>query len=437
MVHTEEDAREFRKGFRPDLILTIIRDLRAWRRRRRRRLRIGGILRVERGEIKELRRLLIRSGIPLEEVSPVTPVLLRCLVQSQREMVKFASLFILGIGSLVVLQICWVVFFKVSSIRQGQINNVTLIMLCLIAAIIFKLSTTRVRRFERALRYDPSSRERRALKYFWTGFLLLSIVVITLPQNYVILLNTIWQDWVVVLLQVSLVMMYAWLAYWLTIKVLRWRAPELILVRALADAFEITAEGGPASWRSISRRGRVAQYIDKAADALEGPIARKFVRWAGWSGAAPIQEHFLMAGAALRSKIAWLATPKAETRDFLARALGKELLIAARGDLDQLEYLQLERAELPSAGWLTRLRRTLIWAAFAFGPGIIVLVVSKWQNWVTDPGTISILWQFSVIWLITQIVSVVDPTAYKDKLSSVTSTGTALFGWRRTEKHDT
>jgi len=231
-------------------------------------------------------------------------------------------------------------------------------------------------------------------------------------------------------------MMYAWLTYWLTIRVLRRRAPELVLVRALADAFEITAEGGPASWRSISRRGRVAQYIDKAADALEGPIARKFVRWAGWSGAAPIQERFLMAGAALRSKIAWLATPKAETRDFLARALGKELLIAVTGDLDRLEYAQLERAELPSAGWLTRLRKMVSWAAFGFGPAIF-LVVSKWQNWVTDAATITVLWQLSALCLFVAVVSVADPTQYKDRLSSVTSTGTTLFGWRRTENKTT
>ena len=120
-MQTAKDARKFRKALRPDLILTIIRDLRAWRRRRRRRLHIGGILRVERGEIKELRRLLIRSGIPLEEVSPVMPVLLRCLVQNQREIAKFASLFGLSFSVSIVLQICWVVFFKVSSIRQNHV----------------------------------------------------------------------------------------------------------------------------------------------------------------------------------------------------------------------------------------------------------------------------------------------------------------------------
>jgi len=143
-----------------------------------------------------------------------------------------------------------------------------------------------------------------------------------------------------------------------------------------------------------------------------------------------------MAGAALRSKIAWLATPKAETRDFLARALARELLIAAIGDLDRLEYAQLERADLPFDGWLTRLRRTLSWTAIAFAPVIIVLVVSAWQKWVTDPDTTRILWQFSAVWLFIAVVSVVDPTKYNERLGSVTSAGTALFGWRRTEKQD-
>jgi hypothetical protein len=122
-------------------------------------------------------------------------------------------------------------FFQVSSIRQGHVNSATAIIVLLITAIIFYFSTRRVRRFERALRYDPSSRERRALKYFWVAFLLLSIAVISLSPVYDILLNTIWQDWLVVLLQVSLVMMYAWLTPRLAIRVLRWRAPELVLVR--------------------------------------------------------------------------------------------------------------------------------------------------------------------------------------------------------------
>jgi hypothetical protein len=256
--------------------------------------------------------------------------------------------------------------------------------------------------------------------------------IVRLPVHWMFA-NATWLDWLFVVVEVFVSVMYGWLAIWLVIRVLRWRYPELVLVRALADAFEIAAEGGAASWRSISGRSRAARYINKAGDALEGPIARKFVRYTGRSGAAAIQERFLMAGAALRSKISWLATPKADTRDFLTRALGRELLIVATGDLDRLEYAQLERAEVPYANWLTRVRMRVIWAAFAFGPGIF-LVVSKWQNWVTDPATTWTLVQFSALWLFFAFSSLVDPTAYKDRLGNVTSTGAALFGWRRTEK---
>jgi hypothetical protein len=137
-----------------------------------------------------------------------------------------------------------------------------------------------------------------------------------------------------------------------------------------------------------------------------------------------------MVGAALRSKVAWLATPKAETREFLARALARELLIAATGDLDRLEYAEQESAGLTSAGWLTRLRATVSWAAIGFGPAIFV-VVSKWQNWVTDAATTGILVQFSALCFFVAVLSAADPAGYKDRLGSVTSTGAALFGWRK------
>jgi hypothetical protein len=218
-------------------------------------------------------------------------------------------------------------------------------------------------------------------------------------------------------------------------RIISWRAPELTLVRALADAFEIVAEGSPADWRSISRRSNAAHYIGIAADVLEGPIARKFVASAGPRGATSIQARLLMAGAALRSKIAWLATPRAETREFLARALAKELLIATTGDLDRLEYVELEAADAPCVHWVTRLHATVSWAAFGFGPAIFV-VVNKWAGWVTDPAATGILVQFAALCFFVAVLSATDPTGYKDRLGSVTGTGAALFGWKRPEKKD-
>jgi hypothetical protein len=241
--------------------------------------------------------------------------------------------------------------------------------------------------------------------------------------------NTTWQDWLVVLVQVTVLLLYVCLLWLLAIRFSTWRAPELVLVRALADAFEIVVEGGPASWRSISRRGRAARYINKAGSALEGPIAREFARWAGWSGGAEksgdptIQERFLTASAALRSKISWLATPRPETREFLARTLGRELLIAATGNFDQLEYAEFKRADFPSDSRLTRLRRRLTWVAITFAP-CIILAVSWWQNWLTDQMKV-VLTQVSLLWFVVSI----DPTAYKERIGSVISTGKTLFEW--------
>jgi hypothetical protein len=159
--------------------------------------------------------------------------------------------------------------------------------------------------------------------------------------------------------------------------VIRWRAPELALVRALADAFEMVAGGNPANWRSISWRSKVAHRIDQAADVLEGPIARKFSASAGAAVAAAIDKRFLMAGAALRSKVAWLATPMAETQRFLARALADELLIAVTGDLDRLDHAESEGTGLNTTGLFARLRATTSWGVFAFGPAIFAVVNNR------------------------------------------------------------
>ena len=161
-------------------------------------------------------------------------------------------------------------------------------------------------------------------------------------------------------------------------------------------------------------------------------MARGFAASAGFDGAGAIQERFLMAGAALRRKVAWLATPMAETRELLGRALAGQLLIAAAGDLDRLEYAELRDVSASSSGWLSRFRAAVSWAAFGFGPAIF-LIVSKWSGWITDPTTTGILIQFAGLCFLTAVLSAADPTGYKDRLSSVTGTGTALFGWRKPE----
>jgi hypothetical protein len=197
----------------------------------------------------------------------------------------------------------------------------------------------------------------------------------------------------IVAAQSLLILLYMILVYWLARIILRWRAPELTLVRALADAFEIIVTAHPAHWRSISLRSKAARYLDKAAITLEGPIARKFVAPAGFSDGIGIQNRFKMAGAALRSKVAWLATPMEGTKSFLARALAVELMISVTGDLDRLEYSEIAQAQTATVSWIVRLRSTAGWAILGFGPAIFV-VVGKTLGWFKEaPETTAILIQ--------------------------------------------
>jgi hypothetical protein len=193
---------------------------------------------------------------------------------------------------------------------------------------------------------------------------------------------------------------------------------------SLADAFKTVADGGPAVWRSIAAREKAAAYVSEAANVIEGPIARKFVRSAGDAGAGA---RLLAAGAALRQKVAWLATPQPDTRDFLARALAKELLIAATGDLDRLECAEITRSL--RAGRLTQFVAIVSWAVLTFGP--VFLVIGKLTGWplLEDANTATVI-QFAVLCVFFGIVSG-GSNDYKEKLASVLSMGGTLFGWKR------
>jgi hypothetical protein len=283
------------------------------------------------------------------------------------------------------------------------------------------------------LKYSTGAR-RVFVKYLWIVPLL--ILLITLINGFDELRKAIYRvnifELMIVSAQSLLVILYQVSVYRFARIIIRWRAPELTLVRALADAFEIIAAASPANWRSISLRSKAARYIDKAAMTLQGPITRKFAASAGFSNAVAIQKRFQMAGAALRSKVTWLATPRAETQSVLGRALAHELLIAATGDLDRLEYTEIGPAESTTIGWVARLRATASWVIFGFGPTIFV-IVSRTLGWITDPATTAILVQFAALCFFVAVFSAADPSGYKDRLSSVAGTGAALFGWRKPE----
>jgi hypothetical protein len=224
--------------------------------------------------------------------------------------------------------------------------------------------------------------------------------------------------------EVILLVMYFSLIFKTQKLILRWRAPDLVLVRALADAFTTVAEGGPAVWRSIAGREKAAAYVSEAANVIDGPIARKFVRSAGHLAAGA---RLLSASAALRQKITWLATPQPETREFLARALARELLIAATGDLDRLESAEIT-GSLP-ASRLRRFGAIVSWAVL-FSPAVF-LVIAKSGWWHLDDTTTSIVSQIAAFCVSVAIVSGIGSNDNKEKLDSIISwVGHSLVGKR-------
>src|SRR3954447_17803321 len=100
---------------------------------------------------------------------------------------------------------------------------------------------------------------------------------------------------------------------------LRWRSPQAELVRALIDAYDAIEGGGARGWWSMARRREAAAHLGAAAAILEGPMLRAFV--AIGSGAV-VRPRFEAAASALQAKVAWLATPMADTRSRLVHEIG-------------------------------------------------------------------------------------------------------------------
>lgn len=390
-------------------------------------------MRIARMETRDLIRLLRRSDMPVHTISRATPALARCLAQRQ---VMYHT--ILGLVTFLGLVFLSIPIGATVFFYHGILNDFHLLQ------VLFTLSYPIIAAIGAGvLRFDDDYR--RLIKYS-TGpqnWIFKNSWVIILATYLIYLLSfhdelkhlslVSGYEAMIVAAQCFLILLYMILVYWLARIILRWRAPELALVRALADAFEIIVAARPAHWRSISLRSKAARYLEKAAITLEGPIARKFVAPAGFSDAIGIQNRFKMAGAALRSKVAWLATPMEGTKSFLARALAEELMIAVTGDFDRLEYCEITQAQTATVSWIVRLRSTAGWAIIGFGPAVFV-VVGKTMGWFKDaPETTAILIQFAALSFFVAVLSAVDPSGYKERLSSVTGTGAALFGWKKAE----
>jgi hypothetical protein len=428
------DVERLTRGIRDPRKRTISHIRRAGRRLSCSATRNRVALKIARAEMRDLRQLLYRSGVSIEDVASATPALLRCLVQRQ---VIFNNIFsaLWAIGPMLLLYgtFMWGLFYEDDPL---PIDIVFVMWYGLLTSVTYKVWSKTNDDFRRMLKFSTGHRQ-FTLKYAWLIILFLFLGTSASFFYFVprVTSRINFHSVTIASAQGLLFLMYIFLVYRAIRMIIRWRFPELALVRALADAFEMVAGGNPANWRRISLRSKVAHCINQAAHTLEGPIARKFSASAGPAVAAAIDERFLMAGAALRSKVAWLATPRVDTQKFLSGALAEELLIAATGDLDRLDYVEIGGTGLKTAGLFARLRATTSWAVFGFGPAIFV-VVGKTVGLISDPGTIAILIQFAALSFFVAVLAVADPAGYKDRLSSVTGAGAALFGWRTTGKKE-
>ena len=281
-------------------------------------------MRIARLETRDLIRLLRRSDVPVHTISQAAPALARCF--AQRQGMYYNILRIMTFLGVVFL--CCAIGAMVFFYRDFH----SLLVLFTLSYPIIAAVGSGVLRFDddyRRLIKCSTGLQNWVLKNSWMIILSQYPICLLLFHHELKNLSLVSSyEAMIVAAQSMLILLYMILVYWLARIILRWRAPELALVRALADAFEIIVTAHPAHWRSISLRSKAARYLDKAAITLEGPIARKFVAPAGFADGIGIQNRFKMAGAALRSKVAWLATPMEGTKSFLARALAEELMIS-------------------------------------------------------------------------------------------------------------
>jgi hypothetical protein len=407
-------------------------------KRKRSIFTLGGT-QFARAETKSLRRLLNRSGVSAEDVSRAIPVLSRCLVQRQIIYRNIFTPIVIMLSIILTLSpFIWDTFFAAPFTYEFFLFSFPGV--CLLYFEIWGMNDDEI---IRSIRLAKNSNDLRRIIRRSLCWWLIFLFVIFCLQNFALwiyggseYLPFTHVDWVALLVltgQSLLMLMYLLFAFRIPRIILYWRVPELSFVRTLTDAFEMIADASPATWRSISLRSKAARYIDRAAATLEGPIARKFAAPAGPDGAAAIHERFLRAGGALRSKVAWLATPKAQTKEFLARALAEQLLIAATGDLDRLDCAELDGVASTTIGWLARFRATASMAVLGLGPAILFFV-NKWADWIHDPAGMAIFAQFAAISFFVAVLSTLDPTGYKERLGSVIGTGAGLFGWRPSEK---
>jgi hypothetical protein len=208
----------------------------------------------------------------------------------------------------------------------------------------------------------------------------------------------------------------------------RWRLqPDVALVHELRSAFTLACSGKASEWRSFAYRREIAAHLSEAANILEGPMLRIMPGNVGGMARAVVQTNIQTVAAGLRQKLSWLVTPKPDTAEYLARAIGEVLVVAATGNLDRLLWSQMGVTTDAHFRWQDQLIAFARWAIVALGPALAVLL--GWRL-VEDPATRTLAVQFAAVCFLNATFSAVVQRG-DDRLSSIVNLGGSVFGWGR------
>jgi hypothetical protein len=229
-----------------------------------------------------------------------------------------------------------------------------------------------------------------------------------------------------------LIALYFILSIYLAIRLLtvfsRWRlAPDVALVHELRSAFTLACSGKASEWRSFAYRREIAAHLSEAANILEGPMLRIMPGNVGGIVRAVVQTNIQTVAAGLRQKLSWLVTPKPDTAEYLARAIGEVLVVAATGNLDRLLGSQMGVTTDAHFRWQDQLTAFARWAIVALGPALAVLL--GWSL-LEDLATRTLAVQFAVVSFLNATFSAVVQRG-DDRLSSIVNLGGSVFGWGR------
>jgi hypothetical protein len=220
-------------------------------------------------------------------------------------------------------------------------------------------------------------------------------------------------------LTISYVILLVYTRFFLTPRVI-----DIVILRTLVDAFK-SISCHKHHMGNIAYRAGVAADICSAAHLFESQMVRLFVR-GDKAAEAGVRPMFSAAAAWLRERLATLAVPKGEARCELSRSLGQALVGVARGDFAFLGELKDYSPATAPLTWRDRLLSFSKWTAVALGPSICVAIL--WRVPEIPDATKAVAIQFAAACFVVATFSALDPQG-REKLGSVVSTGSALFGW--------